>query len=71
MIFRCPHCKGTKIDGTALVRIDFTPDDDGFDFDYMEIEDQIAGLIDTNGAITFRCADCNKYFGAKEVLKEV
>ena len=70
MIFRCPQCKGTKIEGSALVRIDFTPDDDGFDFEYPEVEDQIASLIDTNGAITFRCVDCNKYFGAKEVLKE-
>ena len=38
MIFRCPHCKSTKIEGSALVRIDFTPDDDGFEFDYMENE---------------------------------
>ena len=69
-MLKCPFCKSKKIDGQALVLIEFTPDRDGFDFDHMEVEEQISDLIDRNGAIAFRCANCNKYFHGKEVLIE-
>ena len=67
-MLKCPHCKSANITGTAIVKVYFTPDRDGFDFDCEEVEDQIADLIDRNSAVSFRCVNCNKYFHGKEVL---
>ena len=70
MIFKCPRCKTTNIEGSAIVNIDFQPDPDGFDFDYQQLEDNISKQIDLNHLVAFRCNECGKHFDAKEVLKE-
>ena len=69
-MLRCPHCKSKRLVGTAILKIDFEPDEDGFDFDYGRAEDQISDLIRTNGAVTFYCANCYKEFRGKEALIE-
>ena len=70
MIFKCPRCMSTNIEGSAIVSIDFQPDSDGFDFDYQQIEGNISKQIDLNFNVAFICNDCGKHFDAKDVQKD-